>query len=466
MAHQAASLTKAEPNTYSPSLELIALLATGGAFFMVILDTSVVNLALPSIAAELGGELTGMQWIVDGYALVFASLLLTAGTFGDRYGSKFAFLVGLATFTAASVLCGFSRNILELEAARAMQGVGAALQVPTSLALLGHTIVDPARRARAIGGWSGAGAIAIAAGPIVGGSLVQLFGWRSIFFANLPIGVIGAFLAWRFIVDTPPKGQRKLDLTGLFFSISALGFTTFTLIEGSRMGWRAPQIIASSLAAVLSVAAFLITEARAADPMLPLDFFRRRTFSATVSIGLLHNFGVYGQIFVLSWAFQNFRHELPLAAGLSLMPLTTAIAVGVTLGIRLVRRYGSMLPLAAGNGLAACAGLAIASVGISNQALLAGLLIAAGVGTGMTTPAMNLAALDSLGADRSGLAAGALNAGRQIGGVFGVAILGSLIGSDLSESDLRLALLIGALAMGLAALCACVFIKARNTQVE
>jgi DHA2 family methylenomycin A resistance protein-like MFS transporter len=439
--------------------ERLALLATSSAFFMVILDTSIVNLAIPRIAGELGAGLSGMQWIIDGYALVLASLLLTAGTLGDRYGAKRIFLCGLILFTVASALCGVARSLAELEAARTLQGVGAALQLPTSLALLNHAVREPTRRTRAVAGWAAAGAIGIATGPIVGGVLVEAFGWRSIFLANLPVGLSGAVVAWRAIADTPAAHGRALDLAGQLLAVAALALATYAVIEGGRSGL-SREIIAAGLGTALLVLAFLAVESRAAEPMLPLSFFRRGAFSATVAIGLLHNFGVYGQIFVLSLAFQSGHHEMPVAAGLSLLPLTVSIAAGVRLGGRVVARFGAMALLTAGHALACLGalGLAAAGLGVGSAELMC-LLVPMGIGIGVTTPAMNLAALDSLGRERSGLAAGALNTGRQIGGVFGVAVLGALLGSPLTDAATQRAFPVAGLALGLAALCAFAYLR-------
>jgi MFS family permease len=194
--------------------ERVAVVATGSAFFMVILDTSVVNLALPSIAADLDVGLSGLQWIVDGYALIFASLLLGAGSLGDRLGAKPVFLLGLLLFTVASALCGMAPTQAALNASRLLQGLGAALQLPTSLALLSHAVTDPARRAKAISAWAGAGALGIALGPVLGGVLVEAVGWRAIFLVNLPVGVLGAWLAWHGVPESPRAGRRRATSCG------------------------------------------------------------------------------------------------------------------------------------------------------------------------------------------------------------------------------------------------------------
>jgi MFS transporter, DHA2 family, methylenomycin A resistance protein len=423
---------------------------------MVILDTSVVNLALPSIAAELHVSLAGLQWIVDGYALVFASLLLGAGSLGDRLGAKPVFLLGLLVFTAASLLCGAAPTPSALNAARVLQGIGAALQLPTSLALLNHAVADPQRRARAISAWAGAGALGIALGPVLGGVLVEAVGWRAIFLINLPVGALGAWLAWRGVPESPRAMSRRLDVAGQLLAIISLAALTFALIEGGHLGWRAWPVSAAAGLFALAATGFIAVEAHPAtvEPMLPLRLFRRPAFSAIAAIGLLHNVGVYGQIFVLSLAFQDLRGAPPLRAGLLLLPLTAAIAVGTRVGARLVaasRQATPALPLAAGHLIGAAGALILALAGPeARAAILAPALLALGLGVGTTTPAMSVAILGAVERARSGLAAGVLNAARQTGGVIGVAVLGALVGSPASAAGVSLGSFVGATALAVA----------------
>ncbi len=210
--------------------ERLAVLATSTAFFMIVLDTSIVNLALPSIGAELGSPLTGLQWIVDGYALVFACLLLSAGSLADRHGAKRVFLAGLAIFTFSSALCCMAPTTMTLQAARVLQGIGAAFLLPTSLALLNHAVAEPGRT-QAISTWAAAGALGIALGPLLGGFLVEALGWRSIFAVNLPVGVAGFWLTLRHLPESAQSGIRSLDPIGQAFAITALGALTYALIS-------------------------------------------------------------------------------------------------------------------------------------------------------------------------------------------------------------------------------------------
>jgi len=433
----------------------MAVLATSSAFFMIILDTSIVNLALPSIGAELASTLVGLQWIVDGYALVFASLLLGAGSLADRYGARRVFMTGLSVFTLASALCSEAPTITLLQIARALQGIGAALMLPTSLALLNHAIAEPKRRTQAISTWAGAGALGIALGPVLGGGLVEAFGWRSIFAVNLPIGLAGLWLTWRHLPESPRSAVRSLDPFGQGFAILALAALTYALISAGRAGATDAVSLAAACVFVIATAAFVITESLVRHPMLPLDLFGRPGFSATAAVGLLHNVGIYGMIFVLSIGFQSVHATGPVVAGLLFLPMTGGLAVGTRLGSRLLRSHGPHWLLVGGHFVAALGALGLAELNISVLGpLLAVPLMVIGLGAGTTTPAMSLSILDSVDRSRSGLASGLLNGARQSGGVIGVALLGSLLGEPATFIGLRWAFFVAAGALALAGMVA------------
>ena len=432
----------------------MAVLATSSAFFMIILDTSIVNLALPSIGAELASTLVGLQWIVDGYALVFASLLLGAGSLADRYGARRVFMTGLSVFTLASALCSEAPTITLLQIARALQGIGAALMLPTSLAL-NHAIAEPKRRTQAISTWAGAGALGIALGPVLGGGLVEAFGRRSIFAVNLPIGLAGLWLTWRHLPESPRSAVRSLDPFGQGFAILALAALTYALISAGRAGATDAVSLAAACVFVIATAAFVITESLVRHPMLPLDLFGRPGFSATAAVGLLHNVGIYGMIFVLSIGFQSVHATGPVVAGLLFLPMTGGLAVGTRLGSRLLRSYGPHWLLVGGHFVAALGALALAELNISVLGpLLAAPLMVIGLGAGTTTPAMSLSILDSVDRSQSGLASGLLNGARQSGGVIGVALLGSLLGEPATFAGIRWAFFVAAGALALAGMVA------------
>ncbi len=251
------------------------LLALCLGYFMTILDVTIVNVALVNIKERLSANVTGLQWIVDGYALVFASLLLTGGDLGDRIGRRKVFLLGLALFTLASALCSLAPSLLVLQIARAFQGLGAALLVPTSLALLNTIFPDARKRAQAIGIWAAVASIGATSGPLLGGLLVNTFGWRSIFLINIPIGILCFLLTSRSIAPSTPQGGRSLDLAGQGASVLTLGMLTFALIEGNSLGSRSPLILAAYAGSVLFFLLLLLREKTTRDPMLPFGHASR-----------------------------------------------------------------------------------------------------------------------------------------------------------------------------------------------
>ena len=396
---------------------------------MAVLDSTVVNVALPDMARSLGTGIAGMQWVVDGYALLFASLLLTAGALGDRLGNRGTFVAGLALFTLASALCGIAPSLGALVAFRALQGVGAAVQVPASLALLRHAYHDPAERAQAIGIWAAATGVAVAAGPVVGGILTHAWTWRSVFLVNLPVGVLGIVLTLRHVPPVPPHQDGDLDLTAQALGIAALGGLTFGLIQGGVWGWASAPVILSLLVAALAAVLFYLGERRAAHPMLPPALFRDATFSAANAVGAILSFGFYGELFLMSLFFQQVQHRSPLAAGLALLPQTAVISLMNFVSGQVTARRGARLPMALGLAIggAGLLGLALVSARASLFSVV-GPMLAVGMGASLAMPAMTHAAIDHTPKERAGIGSAVLNASRQVGGVVGIALLGALIG--------------------------------------
>jgi DHA2 family methylenomycin A resistance protein-like MFS transporter len=401
-------------------------------YFMAVLDSTVVNVALPDMARGLGTGIAGMQWVVDGYALVFASLLLTAGTLGDRVGNKTTFVAGLALFTLASALCGIAPSLGALVGFRALQGVGAAVQVPASLALLRHHYHDPAERAQAIGIWAAATGVAVAAGPVVGGILTHAWTWRSVFLVNLPVGVLGIWLTLRHV--PPPSVPRHqdgdLDLTAQALGITALGSLTFGLIQGGVWGWSSAPVILALLVAVVTGVLFYRGERRAPHPMLPPALFRDPTFSAANAVGAILSFGFYGELFLMSLFFQQVQHRSPLATGLALLPQTAVISLMNFVSGQVTARRGARLPMVLGLGVAGL-GLGLLSLVRERTSLgaIVGPMLAMGMGASLAMPAMTHAAIDHTPKERAGIGSAVLNASRQVGGVIGIALLGALISS-------------------------------------
>ncbi|MFM0392399.1 MFS transporter [Paraburkholderia phytofirmans] len=421
------------------------VLATVSVGFVVTqLDVTIVNIALPKIGADLHANVSGLQWVVDAYTLAFAVLMLSAGALGDRFGARRLYAAGIVLFALASLACGLALDSAMLVAARAVQGVGAAAMLPNSLALLnqsyGH---DPKLRARAVGLWTAAGAIAIAAGPVVGGLLIAAFGWRSIFLVNLPICAAG-FLATLLWVPRPEaatfsglkqsaaaaasdKKPRGIDLGGQCLAIVALTAFVAAVIEWRPLGLGHPLVAGAFVLALIAASAFVLVEARVAAPMLPLSLFSKRSFSVAVLFGICVNLTYYGMVFVLSLYLQRVRGYTPLQAGLAFLPLTGGFLLSNVASGWVVGRFGVRVPMIAG---AITAGLGYGLLHFVDAGtpliglLLPFLLIPSGMG--LAVPAMTTAVLASTDAPRAGTASAVLNTARQAGGAVGVAAFGAL----------------------------------------
>lgn len=441
---------QAEPETARPGAEAgaqgrgWALLASSLGFAVVQLDVSVVNVAVKTIGTDLGGSVTGLQWVVSAYTLAFAVLILSAGALGDRIGAKRVFVGGFVAFTLSSAACGLAPNLTALIAARVGQGIGAAALVPCSLSLLNHAFPWPRERARAVGLWAAGASVALSAGPLVGGLLIASLGWRAIFFINAPVGLLGITLTVRHASETTRSANRGADLPGQVTAGLALLALVGAMIEGGQRGFTTPLVLGGFGAAVLAGAAFIAIESRRAQPMLPLGLFRSRTFTAATSIGLAINIAFYGLIFVFSLYFQTTRHYSALATGLAFAPATAAVLIANLLAGRVAHAVGSRRVIAAGAALIAVSLAGLLAVGVLTPYPAMTLqLIGLGFGLGLLVPAMTSALLGSVDTSRSGIASGALNTARQTGSVIGVTLFGSLAAANL-VSGLHLALIISA----------------------
>ncbi|GHO47034.1 MFS transporter [Ktedonospora formicarum] len=440
---------------------MMPLLALCLGYFMTILDVTIVNVALVDIKEHLSTNVTGLQWIVEGYALVFASLLLTGGALGDRRGSRTIFLVGFALFTLASTLCSLAPTLLVLQIARAIQGLGAALLVPNSLALLNTIYTEAHKRAQAIGIWAAVASIGALSGPLLGGFLVNAFGWRSIFLINLPIGILGFLLTFRSITPSSPQAGRNLDLPGQVTSILALGLLTFALIEGNSLGNRSPLILAAYTGSALFFLIFLWREKTTSHPMLPLNLFQERTFSATNMVALCQTFTFTGFIFVISLFLQEVQHYTPSLTGLALLPSFGSALLATSLSGMLMARIGTKRVMVIGLLLStlACFGFLLVEIH-TNYLLLACITAVLGFGLALILPAMTEAVMSHAPKAQSGIASGMLNVSRQVGGVIGVAILGTLVGNQqMFLSGMHLAFVVAGGVLFLGLVCAWVFVR-------
>jgi MFS transporter, DHA2 family, methylenomycin A resistance protein len=435
---------------WSASLTLFAMSLGYG---VVQLDVTIVNTALDRIGSSLGGGVAELQWVVNAYTIAFAAFILTAGALGDRIGAKRVFIAGFAIFTSASLACALAPNALVLIAARAIQGLGAAVLVPNSLALLNHAYHDERSRGRAVGIWAAGASLALTAGPLAGGGLIALVGWRSIFLVNLPIGLAGLWLSWRYATETTRNRQREVDLPGQVLAIAALGCLAGSIIEGGALGLLNAWVIAGFAGAALLALLFVAQEQRSSHPMLPLSLFAHRLFALTSLIGLLVNIAFYGLIFVLSLYFQRVNGLSPLQTGLAFVPMMGMVLPANLVAAHISERIGAPAAIAAGAVLAAlgCVGLLGIEADTSYLKTL-GQLVVIGGGLGLLVPPLTATLLGSVEKPRSGIAAGVLNATRQTGSVLGVAVFGSLIGQpDAFMHGAHMALVISAALLAIAA---------------
>jgi EmrB/QacA subfamily drug resistance transporter len=397
--------------------------------FMVVLDNLVVNVALPSIHRDLGASIQALEWTVSAYILSYAVLLLTGAALGDRFGRKRMFMAGIALFTASSAAAALAPSIDTLIAARAIQGIGAAIATPLTLTLLADAF-PPDRRGMAIGVWSGISGIAVALGPLVGGAVVQAASWQWIFWINVPIGIALVPLAGLRLTESHGPAAR-LDLVGLALSSSGLFGIVFGLVRSQSLGWGSPVIVASLAAGVVLVLAFVAYERRTESPMLPMSFFASRGFAVTNAVSLAMYFGMFGSIFFLSQFLQNVLGNSPLQAGVKLLVWTGATMVVAPLAGFFSERYGSRLFMAAGLALQAIAlGWLAAEASITQSyASMIGPFILAGSGMALVFAPSANAVLASVRTDQAGQASGATNAIRELGGVLGIAVLGTIFSS-------------------------------------
>jgi MFS transporter, DHA2 family, methylenomycin A resistance protein len=401
-------------------------------FLMITMDTTIVNVAVGPIVADLGGSLAAAQWLVSGYTIAFATFLLSAGAVADRIGARTAFIGGLVLFGVASAACAAAPSIGALITARAVQGLGAAALMPCSLALITHTFPAGHERRGALAAWGGISAIGLAAGPVVGGALVDSVGWRVIFLVNLPIAALALAGTLAYVTETP-RHRHPFDLPGQALIIVALGGLSGGFILAGSLGWGAAGTLCLLALGVLAALAFWRVERAVAQPMIPPELFRRRQFRAVVTVGGVYNFCFYGNLFVLSLFFHEQLGLSPFDTGLALLPLTLVIGVIAFNSGRLIARLGEWRAM--------IYSLAAGAVGAAILAVFGGDSVAVTIvcslpfaAVSLTMQAMTALAMEGVPSERIGLAAGVQNAARQAGGALGVALLGTLLaaGSGLS----------------------------------
>jgi EmrB/QacA subfamily drug resistance transporter len=425
----------ARPEADGPSpRRWLALAVLCVSLLIVTLDNTVLNVALPTLVRDLHATTTELQWIVDAYVMVFAGLLLVAGSLSDRIGRKRVFLAGLMAFAAGSTWAAFSGSVSMLIAARASMGIGGAMMMPATLAIITNMFRDPAERQRAIGVWAATTGLGIALGPIVGGLLLARFWWGSVFLINVPIAALGIACALPLIPDSKNPAALPPDVAGALMSIAGLGLVLWSLIEAPVRGWSSPVVIGAGLGGLAVLVAFTAWERVSSHPMLNLGFFRRRRFSAAVSSVGLCMFGLFGALFVLTQYLQFSLGYSALQAGVRVLPAAGAIAVIAPFSTLLVRVIGTKLTVAAG--LLVIAGglwqVSTASVATTYAGILPGMILL-GVGAGLTIPSATESVMGSLPGGHTGVGSATNGAFLQVGGALGVAVIGSLLNTRYQD---------------------------------
>jgi EmrB/QacA subfamily drug resistance transporter len=408
------------------------LAAVSFGLFMIMLDNTIVNVALPSIQRDLHIGISELEWIVNGYALTFAVLMLTGGKLADMLGRRRIFIVGLLIFTASSLACGLATSSHMLIAARVVQGAGAALMNPATLSIITATF-PPRQRGMAIGIWAGTSAMALAIGPLVGGLITQYIDWSWIFFINVPVGALGivvARLAIRESRDT--SHEQRLDLPGLVTSAVGLFGLIYGLIEANNYGWTSTRILACFAIAVLGLGAFIVLELRQRLPMLDLSLFKNSTFAGSNVTMMLVALAMFGVFFYVSLYLQNILHYSPTRAGAAFLPMTILIILIAPVAGKFSDRVGSRWLVGIGMTLVAGSLLIFSRLDQSSSFwdLFPGLIVG-GVGMALTMTPVTAAAMGAVAVDKAGVGSAVLNSMRQVGGSLGIAIMGAIVAASV-----------------------------------
>jgi len=394
---------------------------------MIMLDNTVVNVALPSIQRDLGADLSELEWIVTGYALTFASLMLVGGKVADAYGRRRVFVLGILVFTFASLMCGLATSSSMLIGSRVLQGAGAALMNPATLSIIAATF-PPRERGTAIGIWAGTSALALAIGPLAGGLITEHLDWSWIFFINVPIGLLGIAASFLFIDESRDETHSSLDLPGLATSAIGLFALTYGLIEANTYGWTSGRILASFAISVVALASFIVIERRRREPMLPLELFRNGTYTGANLVMLLVALAMFGVFFFVSLYMQNILGYSAVQAGAAFLPMTMLIIFIAPLAGKTSDRLGSRGLMTAGMILLSVQLLIFSRLGVDASFFdLLPALVIGGVGMSLTMTPSAAAATRSVPVDKAGVGAAVLNCARQVGGTMGVAIMGAIV---------------------------------------
>jgi EmrB/QacA subfamily drug resistance transporter len=417
------------------SEQAMVLLAMGLALFMANLDDTVMNVALPKIQISLGSGVSQLQWILNAYTLSAASLILTSGTLGDIYGRKRVFLAGLVVFTLASIVCGFAPSLEILIAGRTFQGIGAAALVTISLSILTEAFPEPKQRAKALGIWAGVSGIALVAGPVLGGLVVDSLGWQSVFFLNVPLGVITYWVTSQVVKESKNLSQQRLDVPGLLLSIVLLASLTYALTEGNADVWRSPLILFLLAVAGISLLSFLVIESHSSHPMLPLHLFNNATFAIVNLVSVLVFFTLVSLLFIFSLFLQQVQEYSATAAGVRFLPMNGAFVIASLCSGWFAARLGWRFAIATGLLLAGLATLSFIQFSADTEyGAIWWKLVLCGFGVGLTLAPLTAAAMNTVAPTQTGIASGVLNTSNRLGGVLGVALQGTVLTQGLASS--------------------------------
>jgi EmrB/QacA subfamily drug resistance transporter len=411
---------------------LLVLVICCFSLFIVGLDSTIVNVALPAIGRNLHASVAGLQWTIDGYTLVLASLLMLSGATADRIGRLRVFQVGLAVFTVGSGLCSLAPGLGWLIAFRGVQAIGGSMLNPVAMSIITNTFTDRAERARALGVWGGTFALSMALGPVLGGLLVDTVGWRGVFWVNIPVGIAAIVLAARFVPESRAPRARRPDPVGQALLIAMLGSLTYAIIEGPDFGWHAPVIIALFAVAAAALAVFVAFEARRREPVLDPRFFRSIPFAGAVLTAISAFAALGGFLFLTTLYLQDVRGLSPLDAGLHLLPMAVAMAIGAVASSRILARWGGRIPMIVSGAAMAAGGLLLSGLSTSWSTPHLVLVFAIfGIGAGAVNAPITQAAVSGMPAAQAGVASGIASTSRQVGTSLGVAITGSILAANL-----------------------------------
>jgi MFS transporter, DHA2 family, methylenomycin A resistance protein len=421
------TLITAAPRKRTKQAAAVTLLTMSLGVLIAQIDTSVVNLAVKEIGVRLDAGVTALQWIVDAYNLVYASLLLTAGTLADLYGRRRVFALGIALFTLGSLVCGLAPNAAVLVAGRAVAGLGAALEIPTSLAILTVTYQETRQRTQALGLWASCNGLAFIVGPTLGGVLVESVGWRSIFLLIIPLCILALVLTATSVSESRDPIGRRLDAPGQALAIAALGTLSLAVIEGPRWGWESMNSVAAFVGSALSAVLFVLRQKGSPGALIPLAIFRNRVFSASLGIALAMTFGMYAMLFLTPLYLQAARSDSALQVAVELLPMSITFVIVSQLSGKVANAYGPRLPMTLGMTMMGVGLFMLALVPLSDSLLLIeAALFVIGCGLGLNTAPVNAVAVANVPAARSGTASGLLNTARMVGATLGIAVLGTM----------------------------------------